>query len=88
MMIAFIAECPLAELNGFLGAPLEASQALLAMMIPDGFVIGVHFDIPAGADALTDPAGIAFFIRPETLIHAGNTGENHSVKIRKEHILP
>ena len=67
MVVSFSFCSVFAELDRFLRAPLEASQAMLAVMEPNRFIL-LHFDILDRTDLFADAAAIALFIRPIAII--------------------
>ena len=74
VVVSRVAGSFFAVLDGFLGAPLDARQALFAPALPGRLARG-HDDIFRRADFLADRATIAFLIHPEFFIHLGNLGE-------------
>ena len=67
-MITFILRGLLAILNGLLGAPLNAGEALLAVVQPGRFVC-CYDNIIHRTGFCADAAAIAFLVHPEILIH-------------------
>jgi hypothetical protein len=74
-------------LNRFLGAPLQAGEALLASVKPHRFLI-YHFDIVRRADFGADSTAIAFIVHPEILVHFVDLPKRHFIEPGKEDILP
>lgn len=87
MVISLIPGRFFAELNRFGRAPLDAGETLFAMVQPNGSV-RLQFDVSRGTDLLADPAGIAFFIDPETPVHRRNMGKGEPVEPGKQQVLP
>ena len=69
VVVSFFALCPIAKLDRFLGAPLQACETLLAAAQPGG-ASADHLDITNWADSGTNPATAAVFIAVEGIIHA------------------
>jgi hypothetical protein len=87
MAVALVTRRFFAELDRLLRAPLDAGEALFAVMKPDGFA-GRKIDVPAGADGPADAAGVAFLIYPEPLVHRRDAGKGEPVEPREQDVLP
>ncbi len=73
MAVAFVAGRFFAELDRLLRAPLDAGEALFAVMTPDGLSSAGRSMFPQG-QSLADAAAVALLIDPETLVHLGTGG--------------
>ena len=87
MMVTLIPLRFFAVLDRFRRTPLNAGETLLAVVKPDRPAF-FQLDISAGADRLADPAGVAFLIDPEALVHRGDMGKSEPVEPGKQDILP
>jgi len=74
-------------LYGFLRTPLQASVALLALVVPDGFAI-TKSDVLCRADFGADAAFIAFFIGAKTAIHLCQIGCRQMIYGCEDNSLP
>jgi hypothetical protein len=86
-MIPLVFGSPFPVLNRFLGAPLDAGEALLASVKPHRFLI-YHFDIVRWTDFGADSTAIAFIVHPEIFVHFVDLPKRHFIEPGKEDILP
>jgi hypothetical protein len=87
MVIPLIQMSFLPVLDCLMRAPLDAGEALFAMVEPKGSAIR-HLDIRRGTEFLTDAAGIAFLVGMERFVHVCNMPNRHTVQPGEEDILP
>lgn len=87
MVVALIAGSLLAELDRLLLTPLDAGEALFAVVQPGGSAFW-KIDVSGRADILAGAAAVAFPVDPEASIHLGNVGKGKSVESGKKDILP
>jgi len=74
-------------LNRFLGAPLQAGEALLTSMKPR-WLLTYYFNIVNWTDFQADSTIITFIIHPEILIHFVDLPKRHLIEPGKKDILP
>ena len=67
VVVAFVLQRDLAELDGLLRAPLETAEAVLAVSVPGGDAVH-HDDVGVRADPFAESAGVAFVRDPEITV--------------------
>ena len=87
MTVAFFSRRAFPVLDGAFRAPVNAGEALLTVVPPDG-PFPLHHDVGRRAYVFTNAAGVAFFIGPKGFVHARDIRQRLSVNRRKNDILP